>query len=109
MLNGTSQNNNLGAKVGGVITVSQGNLSLSGTANRVNSAPNVTGVVSDGTLSITVSSGTLNVTGKVNDTANNPTSASTTRGLSLVNTTLNATEVSLSGEVAGGVMAPVHP
>ncbi|EAB8210307.1 filamentous hemagglutinin N-terminal domain-containing protein [Salmonella enterica] len=109
VLNGTSQNNNLGAKVGGVITVSQGNLSLSGTANRVNSAPNVTGVVSDGTLSITVSSGTLNVTGKVNDTANNPTSASTTRGLSLVNTTLNATEVSLSGEVAGGVMAPVHP
>ncbi|EKS1764213.1 filamentous hemagglutinin N-terminal domain-containing protein, partial [Salmonella enterica] len=102
VLNGTSQNNNLGAKVGGVITVSQGNLSLSGTANRVNSAPNVTGVVSDGTLSITVSSGTLNVTGKVNDTANNPTSASTTRGLSLVNTTLNATEVSLSGEVAGG-------
>ncbi|EFO9995518.1 filamentous hemagglutinin N-terminal domain-containing protein [Salmonella enterica subsp. enterica serovar Chester] len=102
VLNGTSQNNNLGAKVGGVITVSQGNLSLSGTANRVNLAPNVTGVVSDGTLSITVSSGTLNVTGKVNDTANNPTSASTTRGLSLVNTTLNATEVSLSGEVAGG-------
>ncbi|WP_139787828.1 filamentous hemagglutinin N-terminal domain-containing protein [Salmonella enterica] len=102
VLNGTSQNNNLGAKVGGVITVSQGNLSLSGTANRVNSAPNVTGVVSDGTLSITVSSGTLNVTGKVNDTANNPTNAGTTRGLSLVNTTLNATEVSLSGEVAGG-------
>ncbi|EDX6243736.1 filamentous hemagglutinin N-terminal domain-containing protein, partial [Salmonella enterica subsp. diarizonae] len=102
VLNGTSQNNNLGAKVGGVITVSQGNLSLSGTANRVNSAPNVTGVVSDGTLSITVSSGTLNVTGKVNDTANNPTNAGTTRGLNLVNTTLNATEVSLSGEVAGG-------
>ncbi|EEJ5271165.1 filamentous hemagglutinin N-terminal domain-containing protein, partial [Salmonella enterica subsp. enterica serovar Poano] len=102
VLNGTSQNNNLGAKVGGVITVSQGNLSLSGTANRVNAAPNVTGVVSDGTLSITVSSGTLNVTGKVNDTANNPTNAGTTRGLNLVNTTLNATEVSLSGEVAGG-------
>ncbi|ECN7467006.1 filamentous hemagglutinin N-terminal domain-containing protein, partial [Salmonella enterica subsp. enterica serovar Corvallis] len=102
VLNGTSQNNNLGAKVGGVITVSQGNLSLSGTANRVNSAPNVTGVLSDGTLSITVSSGTLNVSGKVNDTANNPTNAGTTRGLSLVNTTLNATEVSLSGEVAGG-------
>ncbi|EBA1164756.1 filamentous hemagglutinin N-terminal domain-containing protein, partial [Salmonella enterica subsp. enterica] len=102
VLNGTSQNNNLGAKVGGVITVSQGNLSLSGTANRINAARNVSGVVSDGTLSITVSSGTLNVTGKVNDTANNPTNAGTTRGLSLVNTTLNATEVSLSGEVAGG-------
>ncbi|ECE0411765.1 hypothetical protein YQ20_15945 [Salmonella enterica subsp. enterica] len=102
VLNGTSQNNNLGAKVGGVITVSQGNLSLSGTANRINAARNVSGVVSDGTLSITVSSGTLNVTGKVNDTANNPTNAGTTMGLSLVNTTLNATEVSLSGEVAGG-------
>ncbi|EJF9230742.1 filamentous hemagglutinin N-terminal domain-containing protein, partial [Salmonella enterica] len=102
VLSGTSQNNNLGAKVGGMITVSQGNLSLSGTANRVNSAPNVTGVVSDGTLSITVSSGALNVSGKVNDTGNNATNAGTTRGLSLVNTTLNATEVSLSGEVAGG-------
>ncbi|EIF6508862.1 filamentous hemagglutinin N-terminal domain-containing protein, partial [Salmonella enterica] len=97
VLNGTSQNNNLGAKVGGVITVSQGNLSLSGTANRVNAAPNVTGVVSDGTLSITVSSGTLNVTGKVNDTGNNATNASTATGLNLVNATLNATTANLSG------------
>ncbi|HCL5272307.1 TPA: filamentous hemagglutinin N-terminal domain-containing protein, partial [Salmonella enterica] len=97
VLNGISERNNLGAKVGGVITVSQGNLSISGTANRTNAASGVTGLVSDGTLNITVSSGALNVTGKVNDTGNNATAAGTSTGLKLVNTTLNATTAHLSG------------
>ncbi|MFX15108.1 filamentous hemagglutinin N-terminal domain-containing protein, partial [Salmonella enterica] len=97
ILNGTSGRNNLGAKVGGNINVTAGNLSISGTATRVNSASGVTGVVSDGTLNITVSSGGLNITGKVDDTGNNANNANTATGLKLVNTTLNATTANLLG------------
>ncbi|HGB5419746.1 TPA: hypothetical protein ACIVQF_005523, partial [Salmonella enterica subsp. enterica serovar Muenchen] len=52
VLNGQSDRNNIGVKAGGIITVTQGNLSITGTANRINSATGVTGLVSDGALNI---------------------------------------------------------
>ncbi|HGB5419710.1 TPA: hypothetical protein ACIVQF_005485, partial [Salmonella enterica subsp. enterica serovar Muenchen] len=45
VLTGISQRNNIGVKAGGNISVTKGNLSVSGTANRTNSASNVTGLI----------------------------------------------------------------
>ncbi|EME1067605.1 filamentous hemagglutinin N-terminal domain-containing protein, partial [Salmonella enterica] len=102
-LNGQSDQNNIGVKVGSTITVTQGNLSITGTANRINSASGVTGLMSDGTLNIDVLNGSLNITGNINDTGHNATSANTATGLKLSNTTtLNASEsVSLNADMNG--------
>ncbi|HCL5272396.1 TPA: hypothetical protein N2G33_004711, partial [Salmonella enterica] len=102
VLEGTAGRNNVGAKLAGNLNVTQGNLSISGTTTRVNNARNVNGLTSGDNLNITVSSGALNITGKVNDTGNVAANANTSAGLKLMNAILNATDVSLSGELAGG-------
>ncbi|EIP4525580.1 filamentous hemagglutinin N-terminal domain-containing protein, partial [Salmonella enterica] len=97
VLNGQSDQNYIGVKAGSCITVTKGNLSITGTANRINSTSSVTGLMSDGTLVINVSSGHLNITGKVNDTGHNAASAGTSTGLNLSKTTLNALTANLTG------------
>ncbi|ECT1023800.1 filamentous hemagglutinin, partial [Salmonella enterica] len=97
VLNGTSQQNNIGIKTGGNINVTSGNLSINGVANRINTASGVTGVVSDGTLSINVSVGNLSISGKVNDTGKVSGNANTSTGLNLSNTTLAANNAAING------------
>ncbi|HGG6428145.1 TPA: ESPR-type extended signal peptide-containing protein [Salmonella enterica subsp. enterica serovar Kottbus] len=103
VLNGQSDRNNIGVKAGSIITVTQGNLSITGTANRINSAPGVTGLVSDGALNISVQNGSLNITGNVNDTGHNATSANTSVALNLsaVNLTASNGSVSLNADMNG--------
>ncbi|HEC9416532.1 TPA: hypothetical protein R4E55_004641, partial [Salmonella enterica subsp. enterica serovar Poona] len=96
-LNGQSDQNNIGVKVGSTITVTQGNLSITGTANRTNSSPGVTGLMSDGTLNIDVQDGSLNLTGTVNDAGSDASRANTATGLKLSTTTLNAKSANLTG------------
>ncbi|EBW6364444.1 hypothetical protein DPU24_27500, partial [Salmonella enterica subsp. enterica serovar Oranienburg] len=97
VLNGQSDRNNIGVKVGGTITVTQGNLSITGTANRINPDSGVTGLMSDGVLNIAVNNGSLNITGNVTDTSNSPVNANTTTGLKLRDTTMNAISANLKG------------
>ncbi|HGB6406092.1 TPA: filamentous hemagglutinin N-terminal domain-containing protein [Salmonella enterica subsp. enterica serovar Oranienburg] len=102
-LNGQSVHNHVGVKIGNTITVTNGNLSITGTTPRVNNATGVTGLMSDGTLTIDVQKGYLNITGKVRDTSNSNISANTSTALNLSNATLKAAQgnVSLNAEMNG--------
>ncbi|HGB5310725.1 TPA: beta strand repeat-containing protein, partial [Salmonella enterica subsp. enterica serovar Poona] len=102
VLSGTSSRNNIGVKAGGNINVTKGNLTVTGVANRINSAPSVSGLMSGVNLKIDVQNGYLNITGNINDTGHNATSANTATGLKLSNTTLKASQdVSLNAEMNG--------
>ncbi|HGB4253882.1 TPA: filamentous hemagglutinin N-terminal domain-containing protein [Salmonella enterica subsp. enterica serovar Virchow] len=103
VLTGISQRNNIGVKAGGNISVTKGNLSVSGTANRTNSASNVTGLILTRNLVIDVQNGSLNITGNVNDTGHNATSANTSVALNLsaVNLTASNGSVSLNADMNG--------
>ncbi|HFW3091253.1 TPA: beta strand repeat-containing protein, partial [Salmonella enterica subsp. enterica serovar Reading] len=102
VLSGTSSRNNIGVKAGGNINVTKGNLTVTGVANRINSAPSVSGLMSGVNLKIDVQNGYLNITGNINDTGHNATSANTATGLKLSNATLKASQdVSLNAEMNG--------
>ncbi|HGA5941779.1 TPA: hypothetical protein ACIS3Y_004341, partial [Salmonella enterica subsp. enterica serovar Saintpaul] len=103
VLTGTSSRNNIGVKAGGNINVTKGNLSVSGTANRTNSASNVTGLILTRNLVIDVQNGSLNITGNVNDTGHNATNANTSVALTLstVNLTASNGSVSLNADMNG--------
>ncbi|QPR29435.1 filamentous hemagglutinin N-terminal domain-containing protein [Edwardsiella hoshinae] len=97
LLSGTSQQNNIGIKIGGNVNVTAGNLSITGSANRINTASGVTGVTSDGNLTLNVSAGKLNISATVNDTGNQADNAATSAGLNLSNTTLTANSAEIHG------------
>ncbi|EJE2190639.1 filamentous hemagglutinin N-terminal domain-containing protein, partial [Salmonella enterica] len=96
VMEGTAGRNNVGAKLAGNINVTKGNLAVTGTVKRTNDGPYYGLTATD--LNLTVTCGTLSMAGNIAGTAggNKP------QALSLTNTTLTATDISLNGTVENG-------
>ncbi|ESE59604.1 Two-partner secreted adhesin EtpA, partial [Salmonella enterica subsp. salamae serovar 58:l,z13,z28:z6 str. 00-0163] len=97
VLEGTAGRNNVGANLTGNINVTQGNLAVTGTVKRTNDGA-YQGLTASN-LNISVTGGTLSLAGCITNAA---TSGSKPVALTLTNANLSATDVSLSGTVESG-------
>ncbi|EDV2692314.1 filamentous hemagglutinin N-terminal domain-containing protein, partial [Salmonella enterica subsp. enterica] len=97
VLEGTANRNNMGANLTGNINVTQGNLAVTGTVKRTNDGP-YRGLTASN-LNISVKGGSLSMAGCI---TNEQTPGLKPVALTLTNTNLSATDVSLSGIVESG-------
>lgn len=96
VLNGTSNQNNIGVKLGGITNITQGNLSVTGTTRQTNDGPYIAFTTNN--LNLTVSCGSLNMKGVVTGTPNGTQPVA----LNLINATLSADSATLTGSNANG-------
>ncbi|EBQ4756758.1 filamentous hemagglutinin N-terminal domain-containing protein, partial [Salmonella enterica subsp. diarizonae] len=95
VLEGTASRNNVGAKLTGNINVTQGDLSVTGTAKQFGDG-SFTGLQADSGLNLNVSAGNLTLIGKI-DKYEGKTGLSGSTGLNLNGATLSANHADLKG------------
>ncbi|EMW0227428.1 filamentous hemagglutinin N-terminal domain-containing protein [Salmonella enterica] len=96
VLSGEAGRNNTGAWLGGNLNVTQGNLSVTGTSHHFNTGDTYRGLKAD-KLNLTVSSGSLNLTGKSVAYDGRGAQQGAVAGLELINSCLSASSAALTG------------